>query len=29
VRHIIGEHDAMLRSFERIGKSLMPEIRDL
>jgi alkanesulfonate monooxygenase SsuD/methylene tetrahydromethanopterin reductase-like flavin-dependent oxidoreductase (luciferase family) len=29
VRHIIGEHDAMLRSFERIGQSLMPEIRDL
>ena len=29
VRHIIGEHDAMLRSFERIGQSLMPAIRDL
>jgi alkanesulfonate monooxygenase SsuD/methylene tetrahydromethanopterin reductase-like flavin-dependent oxidoreductase (luciferase family) len=29
VRHIVGEHDAMLRSFERIGQSLMPAIRDL
>jgi hypothetical protein len=24
-----GEHDAMLRSFERIGEFLMPAIRDL
>ncbi len=29
VRHIIGEHDAILRSFERIGQSLMPAIRSL
>lgn len=28
VRHIVGEHDAMLRSFARIGKSLMPAIRE-
>ena len=27
VRHIVGEHDAMLRSFARIGDSLMAEIR--
>jgi hypothetical protein len=29
VRHIVGQHEAMLRSFERIGRSLMPDIRDL
>jgi len=29
VRHIVGEHDLMLRSFERIGQSLMPAIRSL
>jgi alkanesulfonate monooxygenase SsuD/methylene tetrahydromethanopterin reductase-like flavin-dependent oxidoreductase (luciferase family) len=29
VRHIVGEHDAMLRSFERIGESVVPAIRDL
>lgn len=29
VRHIVGEHDAMLRSFARIGESLMPAIREL
>jgi alkanesulfonate monooxygenase SsuD/methylene tetrahydromethanopterin reductase-like flavin-dependent oxidoreductase (luciferase family) len=29
VRHIIGEHDAMLRSFARIGESLMPMIRSM
>ena len=29
VRHIIGEHDAMLRSFERIGEFVMPAIRNL
>ena len=29
VRHIVGEHGAMLRWFERIGRSLMPAIRSL
>ncbi len=29
VRHIVGEHDAMLRSFARIGASVMPAIRNL
>jgi alkanesulfonate monooxygenase SsuD/methylene tetrahydromethanopterin reductase-like flavin-dependent oxidoreductase (luciferase family) len=28
VRHIVGEHDRMLRSFARIGESVVPEIRD-
>jgi alkanesulfonate monooxygenase SsuD/methylene tetrahydromethanopterin reductase-like flavin-dependent oxidoreductase (luciferase family) len=29
VRHIIGDHPLMLRSFERIGRDVMPQIRDL
>ena len=29
VRHIVGDHDAMLRSFARIGESIMPAIRSL
>ncbi|MGH7290413.1 MAG: LLM class flavin-dependent oxidoreductase, partial [Myxococcota bacterium] len=29
VRHIVGEHDLMLRSFARIGESVMPAIRSL
>jgi alkanesulfonate monooxygenase SsuD/methylene tetrahydromethanopterin reductase-like flavin-dependent oxidoreductase (luciferase family) len=29
VRHIIGDHALMLRSFERIGRDVMPRIRDL
>ncbi|HEU4429569.1 MAG TPA: LLM class flavin-dependent oxidoreductase [Myxococcota bacterium] len=29
VRHIVGDHDAMLRSFARIGESVMPAIRNL
>jgi alkanesulfonate monooxygenase SsuD/methylene tetrahydromethanopterin reductase-like flavin-dependent oxidoreductase (luciferase family) len=28
VRHIVGEHDAMLRSFQRIGQSVVPAIRN-
>ena len=29
VRHIVGEHELMLRSFERIGAGVMPAIRAL
>jgi alkanesulfonate monooxygenase SsuD/methylene tetrahydromethanopterin reductase-like flavin-dependent oxidoreductase (luciferase family) len=29
VRHIVGDHDLMLRSFERIGTYVLPQIRDL
>jgi alkanesulfonate monooxygenase SsuD/methylene tetrahydromethanopterin reductase-like flavin-dependent oxidoreductase (luciferase family) len=29
VRHIVGDHQLMLRSFERIGRDVMPRIRDL
>ena len=29
VRHIVGDHRLMLRSFERIGRDVMPRIRDL
>src|SRR5215472_17898149 len=29
VRHIVGDHALMLRSFERIGRDVMPRIRDL
>jgi alkanesulfonate monooxygenase SsuD/methylene tetrahydromethanopterin reductase-like flavin-dependent oxidoreductase (luciferase family) len=29
VRHIVGDHQLMLRSFERIGLEVMPQIRDL
>jgi alkanesulfonate monooxygenase SsuD/methylene tetrahydromethanopterin reductase-like flavin-dependent oxidoreductase (luciferase family) len=29
VRHIVGDHQLMLRSFERIGHAVMPRIRDL
>ena len=29
VRHIVGEHALMLRSFERIGRDVMPQIRGL
>jgi alkanesulfonate monooxygenase SsuD/methylene tetrahydromethanopterin reductase-like flavin-dependent oxidoreductase (luciferase family) len=29
VRHIVGDHPLMLRSFERIGRDVMPRIRDL
>jgi alkanesulfonate monooxygenase SsuD/methylene tetrahydromethanopterin reductase-like flavin-dependent oxidoreductase (luciferase family) len=29
VRHIVGDHQQMLRSFERIGRDVMPAIRDL
>src|SRR6185369_11056799 len=29
VRHIVGDHDLMLRSFERIGRSVLPRIRNL
>jgi len=28
VRHIVGDHQLMLRSFERIGRDVMPRIRD-
>ena len=28
VRHIVGDHQLMLRSFERIGREVMPRIRD-
>jgi alkanesulfonate monooxygenase SsuD/methylene tetrahydromethanopterin reductase-like flavin-dependent oxidoreductase (luciferase family) len=29
VRHIVGDHQIMLRSFERIGRDVMPQIRDI
>ena len=29
VRHIVGDHRLMLRSFERIGRDVIPQIRDL
>jgi len=29
VRHIVGDHQLMLRSFERIGRAVMPQIRAL
>jgi alkanesulfonate monooxygenase SsuD/methylene tetrahydromethanopterin reductase-like flavin-dependent oxidoreductase (luciferase family) len=29
VRHIVGDHQQMLASFERIGRHVMPAIRDL
>jgi alkanesulfonate monooxygenase SsuD/methylene tetrahydromethanopterin reductase-like flavin-dependent oxidoreductase (luciferase family) len=29
VRHIVGDHQLMLRSFERLGRDVMPRIRDL
>jgi alkanesulfonate monooxygenase SsuD/methylene tetrahydromethanopterin reductase-like flavin-dependent oxidoreductase (luciferase family) len=29
VRHIVGEHERMLRSFERIGADVIPRIREL
>jgi alkanesulfonate monooxygenase SsuD/methylene tetrahydromethanopterin reductase-like flavin-dependent oxidoreductase (luciferase family) len=29
VRHIVGDHQLMLRSFELIGRDVMPRIRDL
>ncbi|MGH2586262.1 MAG: LLM class flavin-dependent oxidoreductase [Dehalococcoidia bacterium] len=29
VRHIVGDHQLMVRSFERIGSGVMPQIRDL
>ena len=29
VRHIVGDHQLMLRSFERIGRDVMPAIRGL
>jgi len=29
VRHIVGDHRLMLRSFERIGRDVMPRIRAL
>jgi alkanesulfonate monooxygenase SsuD/methylene tetrahydromethanopterin reductase-like flavin-dependent oxidoreductase (luciferase family) len=29
VRHIVGDHQLMLRSFARIGRDVMPRIRDL
>jgi alkanesulfonate monooxygenase SsuD/methylene tetrahydromethanopterin reductase-like flavin-dependent oxidoreductase (luciferase family) len=29
VRHVVGDHGQMLRSFERIGEAVMPEIRNL
>jgi hypothetical protein len=29
VRHIVGDHQLMLRSFERIGRDVMPRVRDL
>ena len=28
VRHIVGDHRLMLRSFERIGRDVMPQVRD-
>ena len=29
VRHIVGDHRLMLRSFERIGRDVMPAIKNL
>jgi len=29
VRHIVGDHQLLLRSVERIGPDAMPQIRDL
>ena len=29
VRHVTGDHSRMLESFERIGRHVMPAIRDL
>jgi alkanesulfonate monooxygenase SsuD/methylene tetrahydromethanopterin reductase-like flavin-dependent oxidoreductase (luciferase family) len=29
VRHVVGDHQLMLRSFERIGRDVMPRIRGL
>ena len=29
VRHVVGDHQLMLRSFDRIGRGVMPQIRDL
>ena len=29
VRHIVGDHQQMIASFDRIGKHVMPAIRDL
>jgi hypothetical protein len=29
VRHVVGDHQLMLRSFERIGRDVMPHIRTL
>jgi alkanesulfonate monooxygenase SsuD/methylene tetrahydromethanopterin reductase-like flavin-dependent oxidoreductase (luciferase family) len=29
VRHIVGDHQLMLQSFDRIGRDVMPRIRDL
>ncbi|MGI8550104.1 MAG: LLM class flavin-dependent oxidoreductase [Dehalococcoidia bacterium] len=29
VRHIVGDHQLMLRSFERIGADIMPKIHDM
>jgi alkanesulfonate monooxygenase SsuD/methylene tetrahydromethanopterin reductase-like flavin-dependent oxidoreductase (luciferase family) len=29
VRHIVGDHQLMLQSFERIGRNVMPQIRPL
>ncbi|MBK7726548.1 MAG: hypothetical protein IPI33_15365 [Dehalococcoidia bacterium] len=29
VRHIVGDHQQMLESFERIGRHVMPAIRGL
>ena len=28
VRHVVGDHQLMLRSFERIGRDVMPRIRE-
>lgn len=29
VRHIVGDRQLTLRSFERIGRDVMPQTRDL
>jgi hypothetical protein len=29
VRHIVGDHQLMLRSFERIGRDVIPRVGDL
>ena len=29
VRHIVGDHALMLRSFDRLGRDVMPRIRAL